>query len=95
MSESSDTEGEAGFAIAIISLHERYWLVVGEEHLDDLLYARPGYPTPVACLTYPDADALNADMPEGTTLMDLWKIHPGVIERLRSDDEIVDLRPGP
>lgn len=67
------------------------WLLQGEDHLADLLSGTAGYPLPVVRWQFDDADAFAGFLQDrGLAIAELWSIHPNVIARLETADEIRD-----
>ena len=91
--EAAETEVEGPKdTIILFADGENHWLIVGEEYLSAMLAADGYYPTPVRSFTYESRFDLMLDLEEGVILNSLWAIHPGIIDRLRREDLIIEER---
>jgi hypothetical protein len=87
----NENDGAQAISIVLAQVGKAYWLLDGETHLDAMLSNVTPYPTPVHCLRFSSMGQLADMLPEGQATDDLWGIHPGIIERLKSKDELIVL----
>jgi hypothetical protein len=78
-------------AIILAQVGNSHWLLDGGRHLDALLAADAPYPTPVHCIRFASALDLTAALPDDQGIRSLWRIHPGIIDRLTRRDELVTI----
>nr|WP_321483150.1 hypothetical protein [uncultured Cohaesibacter sp.] len=83
-----EEKGEAN-AILLAQVGESYWLVEGDEHLAALLSAEQSYPTPVYCVRFASMFELSSLPGGGINTADLWAIHAGIIDRLKTENQLV------
>jgi len=93
----AEDTGETGIedaedSIILFADGETHWLIVGEKFLSAMLAAEGYYPTPVKSYTYESKFDLMRDLEEDVILNSLWAIHPGIIDRLRREDLIIEER---
>lgn len=90
--DSIEPSGEERFPhpVTIMHFNGRYFLIRGEEFLNQLLAGSEGYPTPVACVTATSHKVADGAVASGVQIADLWMINPWVMERLREDGHLVE-----
>jgi len=82
--------------VMLVHANGSYWMYQGEDFIDEVLGKSGYYPKPVRCLMFASSYDLNVYLSRGPArLGDLWSIHPAVVERLRADEELVELTPPP
>lgn len=81
--------------ILLAQVGRAWWLLEGEAHLNALLSNLAPYPKPVRCLRFETELDLRMAMPEGLSPTALWSIHPGIVDRLIRNDELLMLDPAP
>ncbi|MDO6590549.1 hypothetical protein DS901_18320 [Loktanella sp. D2R18] len=88
--ETSQAADDTG--IILVQAEDAYWLLDGESHMSALLSGKAHYPTPVRMVAFDDLMALHAFLTtKNHQLASLWAVHPGIVDRLREDDELVTL----
>ncbi|WP_095587979.1 hypothetical protein [Actibacterium ureilyticum] len=84
--------GNGGPPITLISIERKsYYLYDGEEHIDQLLLADGDFPTPVRCVHFESVIALRLMLGEDINLTSYWGIHPQIVDRLRADDQLLEI----
>lgn len=81
--------------ITLIAINQSYWMFEGEEFLNAMLLGRGAFPLPVRCIRFASPVELRAFVGKDRLLTDLWGINPDIVDRLRRDDQIVDVLPPP
>ena len=76
--------------ILLVACSESYWLLEGEDYLSAMLSDEEYYPKPVRMINYQSSYELQIDLPDGIFTGNLWGIHPGIIERLRRLEDILE-----
>lgn len=89
--EISPTASTPDPEIVLVTVGEEAWLVKGEAHLDVLLAGTTGYPLPVGCIRFATRPALQRELGPDVTVADLWLINPAIIERLRTDQHLLEI----
>nr|WP_320142338.1 hypothetical protein [uncultured Cohaesibacter sp.] len=89
MSDKTKEEKSEANAILLVQVGESYWLVEGDEHLAVLLSAEQSYPTPVYCVRFASMFELSSLPGGGMDIADLWAIHTGIIDRLKTENQLV------
>ncbi|WP_417689092.1 hypothetical protein [Roseibium sp.] len=82
--QSGGTQG-----IVLAQVGPAYWMLAGEDHLDNLLSGEGPYPAPVRCLCFDSVPDFEAMLDEDQNTGQLWSIHPGIIGRLKRRAELV------
>lgn len=78
--------------ITLLALeNQSYFLLEGEQYVDQLLLADGRFPTPVRVLHFASADAMHAALGQGVRLGALWAINPQIVERLRVDAQLDEI----
>lgn len=77
-------------AVTIMLFNGRYFLIRGEEYINEVLRGEGGFPTPVACVTVTDFQTANAAVEDGKSMTDLWMINAHIVARLRNDGVLVE-----
>lgn len=77
--------------VLLLSINQGYYLCLGVDYLDDLLFGITGYPVPVRCMTFRDNFELRAFLGEGVSVAKMWMIHPGIVDRLRQADQLLEI----
>jgi hypothetical protein len=85
--------GEPEPQIILIALNRSYWVFEGAEFLNPMLLGEGYYPVPVRCIRFETSFDLRAFLGEGRLLTDLWGINPDIVERLRRDNNLLDMSP--
>ena len=90
-----DTQFEPGRepddVIVIAQVNQSYWLLQGERHLSAMLSGLKPFPKPVRCVQFETLPELNVYLPEGLPLSDLWGINPLIIDRLRRENNLLEI----
>lgn len=92
MSDDVGENNDAEETVVLIGHGENYWLLDGEKYLSAMLSAEEYYPTPVKFIEYDSLFELTLDLDESVLIGSLWAIHPGIIDRLRRDNLIIEER---
>lgn len=79
--------------IVVVQVRNNFWLLEGEEHLSAMLSGQTPYPTPVRCLQFETEIDFKLYLPDCVPLGQLWGINPLIIERLRRENELLEIRP--
>ncbi len=79
-------------SITLVAVNTSYWMYRGEEFLNQMLSGQGFYPRPVRCLVFEDAFSLSAFLGKGPSIVDYWGINPDVVDRLRRDEDLLELR---
>jgi hypothetical protein len=91
--DDDDDEDEDGIPMTILAVNGSFWIYEGSELLDDLLYANGSYPFPVRLAHYKDGIELRRFFGDDFQAGTLWRLNPGIIERLRRDNLLVEVYP--
>ncbi|MEM1432282.1 MAG: hypothetical protein AAGG09_22725 [Pseudomonadota bacterium] len=77
--------------ITLVAVGEHtYYIVEGEEHLDQLLLADGVYPQPVLCVHFKSITDIRRVMGDGINMSQYWTIHPKIIARLRETKVLIE-----
>lgn len=77
--------------ITIVLFNGRYFLVRGEEYMSNLLSGMGEYPVPVAILSMSSFAKFQTVLPKDKEVTDLWNINARIIERLRVDEQLLEI----
>ena len=87
------TDGQAATPrMVLLRINEMYRLHEGYEFLNAMLLGEGDYPRPVICMTFRDAFELNRFLSRHGASRFVG-INPLIIERLRQNDELIDVAP--
>ncbi|MEM9247630.1 MAG: hypothetical protein AAGB05_02925 [Pseudomonadota bacterium] len=70
--------------------NETFYIVEGEEHLDEMLIVDGTYPTPILMIHFDTVQDIHAKMGETINMAQYWTIHPKIIARLRDDKLLIE-----
>lgn len=95
MKDTADTPGDGGGdappEITLVSVRkETFYLVEGEEHLDQLLLADGVFPQPILCVHFETIAAISETMGRSINMAQYWQIHPEIIARLRDTNVLIE-----
>ena len=76
--------------VLICIKQERYYLVQGEDYVQELLQLGGNFPRPVRCMHFDSLLSLHAFVGRDFSLSDYFGINPKIIDRLRNDGDLVD-----
>lgn len=94
MNQTTDPpKGDPEPQIVLIALNRSYWLVEGTEFLNEMLLGQGYFPVPVRCIRFQDSFQLRAFLGEDRMMTDFWGINPDIVERLRRDNNLLDMPP--
>jgi hypothetical protein len=83
--------GDSEPEITIVAVaNETFYLVEGEEHLNQLLLADGVYPMPVLCFHFESILEIKAVMGDEINMGEYWSIHPEIIKRLRNTNVLIE-----
>lgn len=68
-------------AIVLAAQAQTFWLVRGDEHIDQLMLADGKFPTPVICMNCETMDEV-LDLAGTEEAGHLWQINPQIVDRL-------------
>lgn len=71
---------------------QSFWMVEGADYLTPMLMGNGYFPRPVRLLIFEDSFALKVHLGPGRAISDFWGINPDVIERLRRDNHLIEIR---
>lgn len=92
MSDLSPIQSDDHVILAQVA--DTHWVLQGENHLNALLTGQGAYPTPVRSVIFESAAALDVFLQtQDVQLGSLWSVHPAIINRLKSNDELVEITP--
>ena len=69
---------------------KNYYLLKGDEYLNQILLADGEYPKPVLCVHFPDMFEAKRVLGSEFNLSQCWGIHPDIIARLRDTDCLIE-----
>ena len=78
--------------MTLIAINQSYWLVEGEEYLDAMLMGNGFFPKPVRCMVFANAFEMRVFVGSDVAMTDYWGINPDIVERLRRDGHLIDVR---
>lgn len=81
---------DAQSGILLVTDSDTTWLLTGEPYLGAMLSDEEYYPKPVRIKIYDSSFELSLGMPEGLYVGNLWAIHPGIIDRLRRQNYLIE-----
>lgn len=85
-------EGVEEPQITLISVERQtYHLFEGEEFLNQLLLVDGEFPCPVRCIHFTSTLELKVFLGEGKNLSHFWAINPAVIDRLRRNEQLLEV----
>lgn len=67
-----------------------YYIVEGEEHLDQMLLVEGDYPKPVLCIHFETAAEIAVAMGEQIDMSQYWRVHPEIVARLRATNVLIE-----
>ena len=78
--------------IILVSDGNTTLLLQGDAYLAALLSDEEYYPTPVRLISYESAYEMSLSKPEELNMSSLWAIHPNIIDRLRRENNLIELK---
>lgn len=92
MNTMDDTprEGKEPELVLVSIERKNYYLMEGEEHLDQMLLADGDFPKPVLCVHFESIFEAKRVIGDGFNPGSLWGIHPDIVERLRTNKELIE-----
>lgn len=79
--------------IVLVEVNGSFWMLYGEQHIDAMLTNMKPYPKPVHFMRFESDFDLRLYLPDGVSIADLWGINPAIVERMRENDELVEIAP--
>ncbi|MEP2424811.1 MAG: hypothetical protein ABJH43_08620 [Tateyamaria sp.] len=67
-----------------------YYIVRGDEFLNELLLVDGEYPKPILCLNFDSIFDAKRILGDDFSLVSCWAIHPEIIARLRKDECLIE-----
>jgi len=67
-----------------------YYVVKGDEFVDELLLADGEYPTPIVCLNFETMFDATRIIGGNFSVADCWALHPDIVARLRSEKKLIE-----
>lgn len=67
-----------------------YYVVRGDEFMNELLLVDGDFPKPVWCVNFETVLDAKRVMGEEFSLASCWAIHPEIISRLRKDNDLIE-----
>lgn len=77
--------------ILVAIKRESYYLVEGEDFLNQLLLEDGTFPCPVQCLHFASKFAMREFVGEDVSLAQYWGVNPSIVERLRLRQQLVEI----
>lgn len=68
-----------------------FFLLHGEDHLDQVLLADGKFPKPVKCLNFGSRIEVKMLLGETVNVAAFWAIHPDIVARLRDAGDLVEI----
>lgn len=79
-------------AIILIGIEEtNYFLYRGDDHINQLLLADGNFPKPVKCLNFNSQFDVQMILGQAINVSTCWGINPAIVQRLRDNDELVEI----
>lgn len=86
-----DDGSEPEQPIILIEVTGSFYLLEGELHMKQMMFVDGTYPTPVRCVRFESVFELRAFLGGHADLSELWGINPKIIERLRRDQQLLEI----
>ena len=67
-----------------------YYIVRGDEYLDQILLVDGEFPKPILCMNFASVFDAKRVMGQDFSLASCWAIHPEIIARLRDDEFLIE-----
>ncbi len=67
-----------------------YYLLEGDDHLNELLLSDGTFPRPILCLHFETILDVRIKLGESVSVGQLWAIHPEIVARLRNDEDLIE-----
>lgn len=77
--------------IVLAEVDGGFYLVDGEQYLDQLLSEESGFPVPIGIIRFPNKIAFLRESGPGVTLQTMWQVHPKIVERLRDNAQVIEI----
>lgn len=78
-------------SVVLLALGHMYQLYQGEEFLDDILMTGKNYPVPIICIRFTSGIEQSLFFSRQGERGSLWKLNPGIYERLQNDGHVVEM----
>ncbi|MEM0937131.1 MAG: hypothetical protein AAF865_17380 [Pseudomonadota bacterium] len=83
--------GDAEPEITLIAVaDETFYIVEGDEYLDQILLVDGIYPTPILCIHFETINDIREAMGEAVDMSEYWTIHPKIIKRFRDSKIMIE-----
>lgn len=92
MNKMDDTprEGKEPELVLVALERQSYYLIKGEEHLDEMLLVDGNFPKPVLCVHFENIFEAKRVIGDSFSPGSLWGVHPEIVERLRTNNELIE-----
>jgi hypothetical protein len=77
--------------MTLLAVNQGYWLYRGVDLLNDVLFGQGAYPFKVRCYVFTSIFELNKFVGGSISVASLWRITPGIIDRLRDEKLLIEI----